>query len=271
MSGPGFKPPAPSMLECSIWSPAHPPSLRLTAEILLILAGALLGGFVNGLSGFGTTLVALPFWVHAVSPVVAAQLGAIGGIAGNLQTLPAIWPLVTWRQVDRYIIAGLLGVPIGTYLLPQLEPRLFKIGVGCILVVFCLFQLLGRERLRWHGGGRIADAMVGFCGGFLGGLAGMSGPLPTMWASIRGLAKDEKRVLFQSFNTTMLTAMLVMSAAQGQFSWALGHAALISLPCSILGARVGHWVYVRLAAHHYDRIILSLLLVSGVSLLWGNL
>lgn len=243
----------------------------MTSEIALILTGALLGGFVNGLSGFGTTLVALPFWVHAVSPVVAAQLGAAGGIVGNLLTLPAIWPQVRWRAVRRYILPGLIGVPIGTTLLPMLEPRMFKLGVGCILVVFCLFQLIGRNRLRYQGGGHLADGAVGFVGGFLGGLAGMSGPLPTMWASLRGLSKDHKRVLFQSFNTTMLSATLAVSALQGLLSWQFARAALIALPASFVGARLGHWAYMRLAAHQYDRIVLGLLLVSGITLLWGNI
>ncbi len=243
----------------------------MTPEILLILAGALLGGFVNGLSGFGTTLVALPFWVHAVPPVIAAQLGVVGGIVGNMLTLPAIWPQVRWRAVWQYILPGLVGVPIGTTLLPMLEPRVFKLGVGSILVIFCLFQLIGRNRLRYHGGGKFADGVVGFFGGFLGGLAGMSGPLPTMWASLRGLSKDDKRILFQSFNTTMLTATLCVSAVQGLLSWQLARAVLIALPASLIGARLGHWAYLHLSAHHYDRIVLVLLLVSGIALLWGNL
>lgn len=242
----------------------------MTQETILILAGALFGGFVNGLSGFGTTLVALPFWVHAVPPVVAAQLGAAGGVIGNAQTLRAIWPSIRWRAVAPFIVPGLVGVPVGTALLPLLDARSFKLGVGFILVIFCLFQLAGRNRLRLLGGGRAADAAVGFAGGFLGGLAGMSGPLPTMWASLRGLGKDDKRALFQSFNTVTLTAMLFASAVQGLMSWQFGRALLISLPGSIVGARLGHWAYFRLAAHHYDRAVLGLMLLSGISLLWDN-
>lgn len=239
--------------------------------MLLIFAGALCGGFVNGLSGFGTTLVALPFWVHAVSPVVAAQLGAAGGVVGNLQTVRAIWPHIKWRDVAHYVIAGLAGVPLGTYLLPQLEPRAFKLGVGVVIVGFCLFQLASRNRIRLAWGGRLADAVVGFLGGFLGGLAGMSGPLPTMWASVRGLDRHQKRVLFQAFNATILSAVLCMSAVQGLMSWEFGKALLVSIPGSIIGARLGHRLYVALPSQHFERIVLVLLLASGLSLLWGNL
>jgi uncharacterized protein len=242
----------------------------LDPEILCILAGALLGGFVNGLSGFGTTLTALPFWVYAVPPVVAAQLGAALGLAGQLQTLPSLWPLIRWSAVAPYIAAGLIGVPLGTTLLPLIDPRLFKLGVGAVVVVFCLFQLFARDRLRFSGGGRGADALVGFAGGFLGGLAGMSGPLPTMWASLRGLSKDGKRTLFLSFNGTILVAMLGASAIQGLLTWEFARALVIALPATIAGSRTGHWAYKRLDIHRYDRIVLVLLLLSGLSLLWGN-
>lgn len=260
--------PAVQLNTGSLATRAHP---ALSSEILLILAGAALGGFVNGLSGFGTTLVALPFWLYAVSPVVAAQLGAAGGIVGHLQALPSIWPLVQWRKVQPYILAGLVGVPIGTTLLPMLDARFFKLTVGSVIILFCAFQLIMPNRQRMNHVGWIADAGVGFLGGFLGGLAGMSGPLPTMWASLRGLAKDEKRVLFLTFNGTILTAMIVASAIQGLLSWEFGRALLISIPASIIGAKLGTVAYHRLEAKRYDHVVLTLLLLCGISLLWGNL
>jgi uncharacterized protein len=252
--------------------PVRNPSLAaLSFEIILILIGALLGGFVNGLTGFGTTIVALPFWLFAVSPVIAAQLGAAGGIVGHIQALPSILRVVQWHKVKPYILAGLIGVPLGTTLLPMLDARLFKLTVGFVIMLFCAFQLLIPNRPRLQNVGWMADAVVGFAGGFLGGLAAMSGPLPTMWASLRGLAKDEKRVLFLTYNGTILTAMLVASAVQGLLSWEFGRALLISIPASILGATLGTWAYHRLEAKRYDHVVLTLLLLSGISLLWSNL
>ena len=39
------------------------------ATLALILAGALTGGLVNGLTGFGTALTGLPLWLQAVEPL----------------------------------------------------------------------------------------------------------------------------------------------------------------------------------------------------------
>ena len=44
--------------------------------------------------------------------------------------------------------------------------------------------------MRVHGGGKIADAMIGLGGGVMGGLAGLSGPFPTIWSGLRGWEKD---------------------------------------------------------------------------------
>ena len=46
--------------------------------ILIIGAGALV-------AGFGTGLVALGFWLHAVEPILAAPLVVICSVAGQLQ------------------------------------------------------------------------------------------------------------------------------------------------------------------------------------------
>jgi hypothetical protein len=43
-------------------------------EALLVLAGALAGGLVNGLTGFGTALTALGIWLYAIDPAVASSL-----------------------------------------------------------------------------------------------------------------------------------------------------------------------------------------------------
>jgi len=52
--------------------------------------------------------------------------------------------------------------------------------------------------------GRTADGAIGFAGGILGrGLAGLSGALPTVWATLRGWGKDERRGVFQAFNLTI--------------------------------------------------------------------
>ena len=60
------------------------------ATYAILLAGALAGGFVSGLAGFGTALMALGLWLYILPPAVAVPLVLIHGWAmhgGVLQPL----------------------------------------------------------------------------------------------------------------------------------------------------------------------------------------
>lgn len=67
---------------------------------ILVLIGAFAGGYVSGLTGFGTGLTALPFWLNVVNPVVAAPLVVICSIVAQIQTLPAIWHAISDLACD---------------------------------------------------------------------------------------------------------------------------------------------------------------------------
>ena len=90
--------------------------------------------------------------------------------------------------------------------------------MGVLLLAYSGFVLLSRVRTRVAWGGRVADSVVGFAGGVLGGLAGLSGPLPTVWATLRGWGKDKRRGVIQAFNLSILTAVAVAYAASGLFT-----------------------------------------------------
>jgi uncharacterized membrane protein YfcA len=165
---------------------------------------------------------------------------------------------------------GLLGVPIGTLLLPQIDPRVFKIVVGVLLVAYAGYALIRRAEFKAAWGGQVADGVIGFCGGVLGGLAGVSGAPLVIWTDLRGWSKDARRGILQMFNTAILMLALVSHAASGLVTRAVIVAALVALPGTIAAAHAGAFIYRRLADHSYQRVILGLLLISGFILIWSG-
>ncbi|MCP4285035.1 MAG: sulfite exporter TauE/SafE family protein [Gammaproteobacteria bacterium] len=233
---------------------------------ILILCGGFAGGYVSGLTGFGTGLSALPFWLNAISPLLAAPLVVICSIVAQLQTLPAIWHAINWRQVFPFVLGGLLGVPAGTLLLGFVSAQLFKLFIGIFLIGYCSFMLARRVAPTVSWGGRGADGVVGFAGGILGGLAGLSGALPTVWASLRGWDKHARRGLFQVFNLTVLSFALGSQALGGFITMELGKLVLIALPGTFVGAWLGRKTYNRLGDDRFSQVVLVLLLLSGISI-----
>src|SRR3974390_1486818 len=128
--------------------------------IAVLLFGALAGGFVSGLAGFGTALMALGIWLYVVTPDVAVQLVLICSIIAQTWTMPSIWRSIDFKLVLPFLVGGLAGVPIGTLLVAYADPRLFKLGVGILLLVFPTALYLQRAPVALTIGGRTADGAI---------------------------------------------------------------------------------------------------------------
>ena len=245
--------------------------------VALIVAGAFVSAIVNGMTGFGTALVGLPFWLRAVEPPLAALLASACSVMGHLTTFRSIWRTVDWRRLWPMLIFGLIGIYIGVQFLPLISrhQRIFKLAVGVLLVAYCAFKLFAAHRMRLVARRSLTErsweALLGLAGGVLGGIAGLSGVLPTVWASLKGWTKEEQRAVFQGFNFTLLAAMLVVSWNQGLMEPRFYIAAFLAAPATVGGALLGMRLYKRFDDVRFQRIVLGLLLASGAGLVWSSL
>src|ERR1700744_571611 len=107
-----------------------------TIGYVLLFVGALAGGFVSGLAGFGTALMALGIWLYVLPPSAAVPLVLICSVAAQTATLPSMWesfdPALVWPS----LFGGLPGVPRGTMMVAHAGPVVFKLTVGILLLVF---------------------------------------------------------------------------------------------------------------------------------------
>jgi uncharacterized membrane protein YfcA len=242
-----------------------------TGDIALVVAGALAAGFVNGLSGTGYALVALGFWLHAMSPITAAPLVAFCSVGGHLQSLPKIWKGVIWSRLWPFLVGGLIGVPIGTALLGFVRVQPLKIGVGLLLIFYCTWMGLMRRPPVVTGGGRLADATAGVGGGILGGMASLSGPIPVIWVQLRGWTALAQRGVSQPYNMSVLALSLVSAAIAGFLDRTFLIWAVICLPVTLIGAQIGLRLYGRIDDAQFRRLVIVLLGLSGLTLIASSL
>jgi len=242
-----------------------------TGDIALVVAGAAVAGFVNGLSGTGYALVSLGFWLHAMSPITAAPLVAFCSVCGHVQSLPRIWQGVVWSRVWPFLLGGLIGVPLGTAMLAHVQVKPLKIGVGLLLISYVSWMVLVRRPPVVRAGGRLADGAAGFGGGVLGGMASISGPIPVIWTQLRGWTMHEQRGVNQPFNMSILAFSVVTAAIAGFLDRTFFLWAAIVLPVTIIGAHVGLRLYRRIDDAQFRRIILVLLGLSGLTLIGTSL
>jgi uncharacterized membrane protein YfcA len=239
------------------------------AAYALLFLGAIAGGFVSGLAGFGTALMALGIWLYMLPPSIAVPLVLITSIVAQSATLPSMWRSFDLSLVWPFLIGGLAGVPLGTMLVAHASPNVFKLTVGVFLLVFPTALYFSTPMAFPHGG-RLADGAIGFAGGILGGLAGLPGPLPILWASIRGWGKDERRGIFQIFNWTVLAAALCLQAASGKVGREVIWLAVLAFPATVFGTWLGARLYRTLSDQNFTNVVLGLLFLSGMGLVWSG-
>jgi uncharacterized membrane protein YfcA len=215
--------------------------------------------------------MALGIWLYVLPPTLAVPLVLICSVIAQVSTLPSIWPSIDFRLVWPFIIGGLAGVPIGIHLVAGADPAVFKLTIGVFLLVFPTALFLQRKPMSISFGGKWADGAIGFAGGILGGLAGLSGPLPILWASIRGWGKAQRRGVFQIFNFTILAAALCVQIATGLVKPELVWLTICAFPGTLLGAWLGARVYHALNDRNFSDVVLVLLFLSGVGLVWSGI
>ena len=94
--------------------------------------------------------------------------------------------------------------------------------------------------------------------------------LPVVWTDARGWTKEHRRGVVQIFNMAILSLALVSHAVSGFLTREVAVAAIVALPGTIGGAWLGAFIYRRIADRSYSRIIMTLLLISGVVLIWTS-
>lgn len=238
--------------------------------IYVIALGAMVAGFVQGLSGFAFGMVAMSFWVWALDPKLAATLAVFGALTGQILAAFSVRRGFDMRLLWPFIAGGVVGIPMGVTVLPHLDMDWFKVVLGGLLVLWCPAMLFARQLPRITVGGRIADGIVGVAGGVMGGIGGFTGTLPTLWCTLRGYDRDAQRAVIQNFNLSMLLVTMGAYLATGIVTSEMLPMFAIVLPAMLVPTFIGTRIYKKINDVMFRKIVLILLTGSGMTLLMSS-
>ncbi|WFU18584.1 sulfite exporter TauE/SafE family protein [Bradyrhizobium sp. CB3481] len=234
----------------------------------LLCFGVFVGAFVSGLAGFAFSAVAGVFVLHVRTPTEAVPLMMACSIVVQGVSLGILRNRMIWQDSFAFVVGGVLGIPPALYLLQRVETGIFRIGFGIFLAAYAAYMLFRPAvALLQQAQSRRRDAMVGFAGGFIGGLTAMPGALPTIWCDLRGLPKNQQRGLVQPFIAMMQLSALLFMMFRGVIPADMVTDFMISLPPLLAGTAAGIVMFGRVNELAFRRVILIILLVAGLGLL----
>lgn len=236
------------------------------AVLAAFLLSVFIGGIVTGIAGFAMGLVVSGIWLHILTPAQTAAL--IVGYGLLVQTY-SIWKLrhaLNWRAVAPFIAGGAVGVPVGAMLLTYIDRDYLRTGVGVLLVAYSSY-FLARPHVHTVRASVPADVGVGVLNGILGGMTGLAGPVITVWCQLRGWPKDAQRAIFQPVILAAFAMTAISLAIAGAVTADLVKLYLMGIPALGGGLWVGLKLYGHLDDAAFRKVILILLLLSGLALI----
>jgi len=239
-----------------------------TLDLALFTAGAFAAAFVTGLAGFAFGVIAAAVWLHFLAPAQVAPLIVVFGL---IVQGASVWKLrrsVKLARILPFVLGSAIGVPLGAELLRWAPAAGMRMAVGGLLVGFCLYSWFRPDSTAASRAGAVADGGVGILNGVIGGATGLAGLAAVVWCNLRGWPPADQRAVFQPVGVATFVMVALWLGGTGRIGAQTTGLFLLGLPALALGTWAGLKSFGRLNDVGFRRVVLWLLLLSGVALLF---
>ena len=256
--------------------------MTLTLILLLGLIVLVAQG-LEGITGFGSTVLAVPFLAMILGLDEAVMVSATHTLLLTLYIVAVSWKKIVWKEFGFISLYVFLGVPAGFLLFQYLDETymkmvlsLFMIGVG-----FNGLRVTRRNRGLVESSAEPVKScqseyqrshlmrFVLFLGGVIHGAFASGGPFVVIYASKalkeKALFRVSVCLLWMCLNAVLLTAWISL----GKWTEKTGQALLVTLPFLLLGIFIGDFLHHRVNESAFRLIVYALLLGTGCVVMYG--
>ncbi len=231
-------------------------------EYLLVALFWGVGGFVNGIAGFGAALIAMPLVTCYIDLAVAVPSCTLIALAMNTQMGLTYREHADWPRLRPLLWGALPGAITGVTLLQKVPGHALKAGMGFFLMGYAVWGLFFEGASRRTISGRWGY-LAGFCSTAIGTAFGMGGPPTIVYTSLAGWSKDAIKAGIGSFFMCAGVIMIAVQVAGGLQTRQSVSLFLVAGPAVTLGARMGVSASRHMGEFSYRKILFGLLMGMG--------
>ena len=236
--------------------------------LAIACAAFFFAAFSKGITGMGFATTCLPILALTIGLEVALPLVLVPSVASNIivqieaghfrESLRRFWPM---------LVAAMIGVVIGLALLTWMETRLAAAALGGVLIVYGLFALRTPNLTLPPHLEKPLGPVTGLLTGIVNGLTGSQ--LMPVLPYLMALRLDRERFV-QAINCSFTLSSLVMAAGLSKIGLMNVETTLVSALGVVpvwIGLKLGSKVRQRLSPKLFRKLVIYMLMVSGVLLL----
>jgi uncharacterized membrane protein YfcA len=245
-----------------MWSDILPPLVTIA-----IAAPAIVVAYVIfGIAGFGAALISAPVLAHVMPVATIVPLLALMDCAASLINGVRLSDKMARDELKILVPLMAVGTAVGIALLLVVPPRPMMLALGVFVIAYALYGFLapppaGTIDRRW-------SWLSGPVGGVFSGMFGSGGPIYAMYLSRRLADRDAFRATQTAQIAFATLTRGAMFAFAGVYSdWHMLGLFVAFAPAMLIGTWIGHHMTLRLSRETFLRILYTLLIASGVSLI----
>lgn len=252
-----------------IWTPTI--INKLDSVLAVLLGVVFVATVIRSTFGFGEALIAVPLLSFLVPVKEAAPLAAALSITVAASIVVQDWRHIHIMSVGWFLAPGVVGIPLGAWLLRQTNPLAAKLILAAAIISFSVYILSAKNPPKIEKDHRGALAASGFLAGIFGGLFGMNGPPLIAYATLRGWTPEQTRATLQGYFLPAGLIGLASYSVGGLWTMNVTHLYLMSLIAAIPGLLVGRYLNTKLDRRLFVKWVYGGLICAGVALLAESL
>jgi uncharacterized protein len=224
--------------------------------------------FLEGITGFGCTALALPFCILLVGIKLAVPTLIILAWILALYIIIIDFKNIVWKEFLRILAFVGIGLPIGMMIYSYLPEVLLKKLLGGFMILVALRGLYlclgGTSKVKLH---PFVLNIVLFLGGIIHGAFGTGGPFIIIYAANAMPKKSNFRATLCTLWVTLNTIIITKNIATGAITRNVITLLLVCLPFLFAGMLIGNKAHNKVDDKLFTKIVYAVLLLSGIFML----
>lgn len=228
--------------------------------------------FQESVTGFGCTVLALPFAVLLLGGVSAAKpVLVMLALVLNLGITLLSRKRIVWKETLIIIVLVVAGLPVGMWMAGHLPETWLKLILGVFMIAIGIQGLLTiGNGVSTKASRRTRLLASGFLpiGGIIHGAFASGGPLVVIYAT-RALADKSVFRVTLAMSFVLINGLVITTWAK-QHILTMHHVylAAMCLPFTLVGLFIGDKVHYKLPELTFKRIVYGVLSIAGVAFSW---
>lgn len=217
---------------------------------------------VQGATGFGFSLVAVPLLSFVMPLTRIVPILVLYSLILNVIVFTKLKGHVDKKKITLLVTMGMVGIPIGVYILRFVHEDYIKFVVGILVMIssmamFFNFKAHFKNQFLTYG-------TVGLISGILNGSSSLSGPPVILMLSNEGVNKQDFRKTLATNFMVLNIITIPMLLLQGVITTKILTSSVLRLPGMLLGVYIGLKIGHMIPEKIFRKITLVMIFAMGL-------